>query len=147
MKLLIAAVLILQGLAAFAGGPDDVLGVWKSQGERSRVELYHCGEMICGKVVWLKERRFMREEDGPIGEQKIDWRNPDPALQKRPIMGLQVIDGLTHTNDYRWENGLCYDPESVNSYKCNMKFIPPDKLKLRGYIGFSFIGRTYTLTR
>jgi len=146
-KLLIVVTLILLAAPAFASGPDDVLGLWKTAGDRSRIELYRCGEKICGKVAWLREPRFTRSEDGPVGEVKIDWRNPDPALQKRLILGLQVIERLIYAGDNRWEKGVCYDPESGKSYKCKMRFFAPDRLDLRGYIGFSFIGRTYTLTR
>lgn len=146
-RVFIALAALLLAVPAGASTPDDVLGVWKTNGDRSRIELYRCGEKICGKVAWLREPKFTRSEDGPIGETKIDKRNPDPALQQRPILGLQVINGLTYSGDSTWEKGLCYDPESGNTYKCKMQFVPPDKLKMRGYIGFSFIGRTYTLTR
>ena len=146
-KLPLIATLIFLAVPAFAGNPEDVLGLWKTNGDRSRIELYKCGEKICGKVAWLREPKFTRTEDGPVGELKFDWRNPDPTLQKRLILGLQVIDGLTYAGDDKWEKGQCYDPESGNSYRCNMRFAAPDKLDLRGFIGFSFIGRTYTLTR
>lgn len=146
-KLLVVAVLIFLAAPAFASGPDDVLGQWKTVGDRSRIELYRCGEKVCGKVVWLRHPRFTHPEDGPVGEEKIDRKNPDPALQRRSILGLQVIEGLTYVGDNKWEKGVCYDPESGKSYKCKMRLIAPDRLDLRGYIGFSFIGRTYTLTR
>lgn len=146
-KLLVVVTLIFLAAPAFAGGPDDLLGLWKTAGDRSRIELYRCGENICGKVAWLRESRFTRSEDGPVGEVKIDRRNPDPALRKRLILGLQVIEALTYAGDNKWEKGICYDPESGKSYKCKMRLVAPDRLDLRGYIGFSFIGRTYTLTR
>jgi uncharacterized protein (DUF2147 family) len=78
---------------------------------------------------------------------KVDLKNPDPKLRTRPILGLQVIEGLTPTGDNRWEHGSCYDPESGNSYQCKMRLEKPDKLEVRGFIGFSLLGRTYVLTR
>jgi uncharacterized protein (DUF2147 family) len=146
-KLLFFATLIFLAAPAFASGPDDVLGLWKTNADKSRIELYKCGEKICGKVAWLKDPKFTHSKDGPVGEVKSDWRNPDPALRKRRIWGLRVIEGLTYAGDNKWVNGVCYDPESGNTYKCKMRFVAPDRLDLRGYIGFSFIGRTYTLTR
>lgn len=147
MKVCIVALVVLFALPVFAAVPDEVLGIWKTNGDLSRIELYKCGDKVCGKVSWLKEPKFVRKEDGPVGEVKIDWRNPNPSLQKRPVLGMQVMAGLTYTGDNKWEKGLCYDPQSGNSYKCNMRLVSPDKLDLRGYIGFSFIGRTYTLNR
>ena len=146
-KLLVVVTLIFLAAPAFASGPGDVLGLWKTVGDASRIEFYRCGEKICGKVAWLNEPRFTHSEDGPVGEVKIDRRNPDPTLKKRLILGLQVIEGLTYVGDNKWEKGACYDPESGKSYKCNMRLVARDRLDLRGYIGFSFIGRTYTLTR
>ena len=130
-----------------SSGPTDVLGLWKTNGDRSRIELYKCGDNICGTVAWLREPKFTCSKDGPVGEVKIDLRNPDVGLQKRPILGLQVIEGLIYAGDNTWENGVCYDPQSGNSYKCKMRLVAPDRIDLRGYIGFSFIGRTYTLTK
>ncbi len=146
-KLFVAVTLLFLAAPAFATGPDDVLGLWKTAGDRSRIELYVCGEKVCGKVAWLLHQRFTHSEDGPVGEVKTDRRNPDPALRERFILGLQVIEGMTYVGDNKWEKGVCYDPESGKTYKCKMRFVPPDRLDVRGYIGFSFIGRTYTLTR
>jgi uncharacterized protein (DUF2147 family) len=146
-KLIFVVILFVLAAQAISSGPDDVLGLWKTNGDRSRIELYRCGDKICGKVVWLREPKFIRSKDGPVGEVKIDLRNPDAALQKRPILGLQVIEGLMYAGDNTWENGICYDPQSGNSYKCTMWFVAPDRIDLHGYIGFSFIGRTYTLQR
>jgi uncharacterized protein (DUF2147 family) len=113
MDMLIFAV-ILSFLAEpiNSSGPNDVLGMWKTEGDRSRIELYKCGDNICGKVVWLREPRFTRSKDGPIGEVKLDSQNPDAALRTRPILGLQVIEGLTYVGDNTWEKGVCYDPKS-----------------------------------
>jgi uncharacterized protein (DUF2147 family) len=146
-KLLFVVLVFFLAAPVISSGPNDVLGMWKTEGDRSRIELYKCGDNICGKVAWLREPRFTRSRDGPVGEVKLDLRNPDEALRTRHILGLQVIEGLTYVGDNTWEKGLCYDPKSGNSYKCKMRFVAPDRIDLRGYIGFSFIGRTYTLTK
>ena len=141
------ATVLLTASTAFGNGKDDVLGSWKTDGGDSQLELFRCEEKICGKIVWLKAPDYIDSRDGPVGNTKIDLKNPDPALRKRPILGLQVMRGLTATSDDRWENGVCYDPESGKSYKCKMQLASPGKLKLRGYIGISLIGRTFVLSR
>ena len=95
----------------------------------------------------MKESNYTDSKDGPVGTPKVDRKNPDPALRNRPIIGLQVVEGVTATGDNRWENGSCYDPESGNTYRCKMRLLSPDRLELRGYIGISLFGRTYVLTR
>jgi uncharacterized protein (DUF2147 family) len=146
-KLIFAVIVFFLTAPVNSIGTDNVLGLWKTNEDRSRVELYKCGDKICGKVAWLREPKFTRSKDGPVGEVKQDLRNPDVALQKRPILGLQVIEGMVYMGDNTWENGMCYDPQSGNSYRCKMRLVAPDRIDLRGYIGFSFIGRTYTLMR
>jgi uncharacterized protein (DUF2147 family) len=138
---------ILAATPAFCAHTDDVIGPWQTNGESSSLDIFKCGEKLCGKVVWLKHPNYVSSKDGPVGMPKVDLKNPDPKLRTRPILGLQVIEGLTPTGDNRWEHGSCYDPESGNSYQCKMRLEKPDKLEVRGFIGFSLLGRTYVLTR
>ena len=148
MKFRIAlAAIMLTATAAFGTAPGSILGSWKTQGDDSRLELFRNGEKIYGKIVWLKKPIYIDSKDGPVGKTKVDRKNPNPALRNRPILGLQVIKGLTPKGDNRWRNGICYDPETGKSYKCNMRLASPDRLELRGYIGISLIGRTFELTR
>jgi len=146
IRIFLTAVL-LTATTSFGAGPADILGPWKSDGGDSRLELFKCGEKICGKIVWLKVPNYIDRNDGPVGKTKVDRKNPDPALRNRPILGLQVIKGFTATGGNRWGNGTCYNPENGKSYKCNMKLASPKRLKLRGYIGISLIGRSFDLTR
>jgi uncharacterized protein (DUF2147 family) len=141
------AIIMLTATTAIAANPGDVIGLWKTDGDRSVLEIYGCGEKLCGKVVWLKNPNYVSSKDGPVGTPKVDRKNPDPTLRRRPIIGLQVIEGLTATEDYQWEHGICYDPESGNSYQCKIHIKPPIRLEVRGFIGISLLGRTYVLTR
>jgi len=141
------AIVLLTAATAFGAGPRDLLGSWKTDGGDSRLELFPCGEKICGKIVWLKQPKYIDSKDGPVGKTKVDRKNPNPSLRNRPILGLQVMKGLTPKGGNRWGNGICYDPETGKSYKCKMYLASPERLELRGYIGISLIGRTFTLAR
>jgi uncharacterized protein (DUF2147 family) len=141
------ATVLLTATTAFGAGPGDVLGSWTTDGGDSRLELFRCGEKICGKIVWLKHPNYMNSKDGPVGTAKVDRKNPAPALRSRPILGLQVMRWLTAKGKNQWGNGTCYDPESGKSYKCKMHLASPGRLELRGYIGVSVIGRNFLLTR
>jgi uncharacterized protein (DUF2147 family) len=137
----------LMAPSAFGANPSDVIGPWKTVEDNSALEIFNCGEKLCGKVIWLKNPNYVSSSDGPVGKPKVDLRNPDPALRKRPIIGLKVIEGLTPAGSNRWENGSCYDPESGNHYQCKIRLESPNRLEVRGFIGFSLFGRTYVLTR
>ncbi len=148
MKISIVMVfLLIIATTAFSAAPGDISGLWISAGGDSWLELFPCGDKICGKIVWLKVPRYIDSNDGPIGKTKVDRKNPEPALRNRPIIGLQIIRGLTAKGANRWENGSCYNPESGKRYSCSMKLVSPARLELRGYIGISLIGRTFSLTR
>lgn len=141
------AVLLLTATTSFGAAAGDVLGLWKTAGGDSQLEIYRCGDKICGKIVWLKVPRYIDRNDGPVGKTKVDRRNPDPALRNRPVLGLQVMKGFTAKGNNRWGNGSSYNPETGKSYKSKMLLVSPSRLELRGYIGFSLIGRTLVLTR
>lgn len=145
--LTLLAIIWFVSSTAFAADSGNVLGVWKTTGGESQLELFRCGKGICGKVVWLKVPNYIDSKDGPVGKSKVDRKNPNPALRSRPIIGLQVMDGFIPKGDKRWVNGTCYNPVTGKSYKSKMYLASADKLELRGYIGFSFIGRTSVLTR
>jgi hypothetical protein len=57
------------------------------------------------------------------------------------------IENLTKDSDTKYSNGIVYDPDSGNTYKCKMWFDKNDVLKIRGYIGFSLLGRTVEFTK
>lgn len=148
MKVRILFVLVmLAATTALGAAPNDVLGLWQTDGDGSEVEIYRCGEKLCGKVAWLKHPEYVNSKDGPVGTPKVDRKNPDPALRNRSIIGLQVMEGLTAAGENLWKSGVCYDPASGNTYKCKIHLASPDRLEVRGFIGFSLFGRTYVLTR
>jgi len=140
-------IVLLTATTAIGAVPNNILGTWKTDGGDSQLEFFQCGDKICGKIVWLKKPNYIDRKDGPVGTTKVDRKNPVPTLRNRPILGLQVMKGLTATGNNRWEKGICYDPETGKSYKCKMQLAGPNRLNLRGYIGISLIGRNFALTR
>ncbi len=148
MKILIVlAIILLTATTVFSAQPGDILGIWTTDGGDSRLELFKCGEKICGKIVWLKVPKYIDSKDGPVGKTKVDRKNPDPALRNRPVLGLQVMKGFAAKGSNRWVNGVSYNPETGKSYKSKMQLLSPGQLELRGYIGISLIGRNLILTR
>ncbi|SNB47438.1 DUF2147 domain-containing protein [Geobacter sp. DSM 9736] len=140
-------IILLAALPVYGAGPDDILGYWTTEKGDVKLEFFRCGKKICGKIVGLDEPVYLDSKDGPVGETKTDRKNPDPALRKRPILGLQVMKGVAATGRSTWGGGACYDPQSGKNYKCKMKLVSPDKLEMRGFIGMSLFGRNYVLVR
>jgi uncharacterized protein (DUF2147 family) len=145
--LVIILIAIFPAMPAFgAMEPGNVFGVWLTEGGDSKLEIFPCGDKACAKVIWLKHPAYINSKDGPVGMDKVDMHNPDPSLRSRPILGLQVMEGLISEGEW-WLHGSCYDPQTGKQYQCKMHQESPTELKLRGFIGISLIGRTYYLNR
>ena len=67
--------------------------------------------------------------------------NVKERKKDKPILGMDILSGLTKDDD-EWNGGTILDPKNGKEYKCYIKLLDNNTLKLRGYIGFSLIGRT-----
>ncbi len=81
------------------------------------------------------------------GKPKLDNKNPDTKKRQQPIVGMTILTNFIFDGKDEWEDGKIYDPESGNTYSCNMELNGRNKLKVRGYIGLSLFGRTEVWTR
>jgi len=119
---------------------NDIVGVWLTQDKDSHVQIYKVGDKYFGKIIWLQT-----PNDSITGKPKLDDKNEDPALQSRPVMGMKLLENFVFDGEDEWEDGTIYDPKKGKTYSCYMKFPDDnnkDHLKIRGYIGFSLLGRT-----
>ena len=139
--------LLLSAATACGADSSGILGSWKTEMDESKVEIYRCGEKLCGKIVWLKNPVYTDSRDGVIGTPVIDRKNPDPSLKSRPVLSLQILEGFTAEGNNTWGNGTCYDPKSGNIYRGKIRLAAPDRLVLRGYVGIPLFGRTSVWTR
>lgn len=147
-NLLISLMLVLCFCGAAGGaGPDDVMGRWLSQEQDAMIEISRCGNLYCGRIIWLREPNYPSgDEKGMAGKMKVDRENPDSSLRNRPILGLEILKNFRHAGDGKWEDGTIYDPKKGKTYNCKMT-LAGDKLKIRGFIGISLLGRTTVWTR
>ena len=96
--------------------------------------------------MWLKEPLYPADDGGGMaGKPKVDRENPDPARRADPILGLRIVKGFAFA-DGEWQGGTIYDPNNGKTYKCRMWF-DGETLKVRGFIGFSLLGRSTRWTR
>lgn len=136
IRILLLATLLGLGSAAFAqdepAGADAITGIWQTD-SGGYVQIYDAGDSYEGKVV------------GSVsGEAKFDKNNPDPALRDRRLLGTVLMHGLQYQGDNTWGDGEIYAPDSGKTYSLKATLHNPDKLEVRGYIGFSLFGRSQT---
>jgi len=150
-RFVLTVLMVLVVLPAVADEGDRLLGFWmtdpEDEGGAAKVEIVKKDGLYSGKIIWLAEPVYGEDEDPQWrGKAKVDRENPDENLKKQPVIGLQIVEGFHYAGKDRWEGGTIYDPNNGKTYRCWMK-LKGDTLKVRGYIGFSLLGRTTYWTR
>jgi uncharacterized protein (DUF2147 family) len=127
MKLLCAAVigLSLVSSAAMAGGAE---GLWLSEDGGTKVHIADCGGKLCGTVVWLN-----RPTDPSTGKPKTDSQNPDPGKRGRPLLGLQVVHGLSPDGEAKW-SGQIYNADDGKTYQAHVMVVSNSAMKVEGCV-------------
>lgn len=121
-----------------------IVGKWKTIDDetgkpKSIVEIFKDGETIKGKIVEL-----------------INPTEPNPTCKEcsgdkkdQPVQGLEIIwDMKEKTANKEWTGGQILDPKNGKVYKCRLRLDEDgSKLEVRGFIGFSLLGRSQTWHR
>lgn len=68
------------------------------------------------------------------------------SLKNKPLIGLEILTNLEKDGD-EYGDGEIVDPKTGKVYSCYIELESANKLKVRGYLGFSLIGRTQYWTR
>ena len=105
---------------------DDETGV-----EKSIIKLYIKNDTLYGRIETL-----LLEED-----QDQLCTNCSGSELNQPIEGLIILKGLTRDGE-QWIGGTILDPANGKEYQCTLTLEGDSELNVRGFIGFSFIGRT-----
>jgi uncharacterized protein (DUF2147 family) len=127
------AALALIATPVLAQTAEDAIGVWENPENKSHTEFYKCGDGVCGKIV--------KAVDG----QKTDDKNPDPAKQKRPIVGLVIMEGAKKTGPNKW-SGTLYNRADGKSYSGTVTVKSKNELDLSGCVAV-VLCKTVTFTR
>ena len=140
-KITITLLFAFACLIAFSQTNADVIGEWYNAEKDAVITLYEDGKTISGKITWM----LYPNDDN--GNPKTDPNNPDEKLQSRARMGMVMMTDFAYDEDNVWDDGELYDPKKGKTYTGMMTLKDANTLDLRGYIGFSFIGRSSTWTR
>ncbi len=138
----IALLLLMLPLAALA--QNTPVGKWRTIDDKtgkvkSIVEIYEAGNgTLSGKVLQL-----VNSDKGPNAICDLC----KGANHNKPVTGMVIAWGLKHEGD-TWDDGKILDPKNGKVYSAKMT--PTDggaKLEVRGYMGFSLLGRSQTWIR
>ena len=108
-------------------------------------------DAVTGKVnsvvkIWEQDGKLYGQIEKLIDP---DPNDPDPRcvrclgdLKDQRLVGLRIVWDLRKDGD-QWTNGEILDPDSGKIYRCSIAMKDGGKkLKVRGFIGFSLLGRT-----
>jgi uncharacterized protein (DUF2147 family) len=123
--ILVIGVLALGPLQAHAA---DVTGTWIDHTGQGAVEIRPCGELMCGRVVWLKNPTH-RSRSG------------------RPICGAQILGNLRRGETNTWSSGWIFNPEDEERFSAEIKLQNENTLLVTGYLGLKLLGETFTWKR
>ena len=118
---------------------QDIVGQWKTIDDetnevKSVVEIYKGKDgKYYGKIIKL----FPKPGEDP--NPKCTECSGDKY--NKPIIGMVILTGLEKEGKNDWDDGEILDPESGNVYDCKM-WIEDGNLHVRGYLGWSLIGRS-----
>lgn len=131
-------VAVLLASTAFAQrASTDIFGKWKTiddeTGEaKSIVEIYERGGKAYGKVI---------EVLNPDRKNAVCEKCSDSDKRKgEKVEGMVILTGLEKDGD-EYDDGQILDPNNGKVYDCKM-WVENGKLQVRGYIGWSLVGRT-----
>ncbi len=121
-------------IGSFLCSAQSFVGKWKTIDDetgkpKAIVEIFQKGNQYYGKIVEM----LVKPTNNNCVKCTDDRKN-------KPIVGLEILRGMK-LSDKELTDGQILDPAKGKEYKCTISFENKDKLKVRGYIGFSLIGR------
>jgi len=145
LRAIVIALVALTSIAAahaqqLAPALQAAIGHWQVINDEGKpggqVETYLVDGKLFGKVTQLRP-----------GRQPGDVCEKCPGdLKNKPFMGLVILRNFRPDGDV-WVGGTVVDPDNGKEYKGKVWSLGSDKLSMRGYVGFSLLGRTQTWTR
>lgn len=122
-----------------AGPTDGVTGCWRTIDDKtgkikSKVCIWTYKGVLYGKIKQL----YPADPDKKCTACGGNYKN-------KPIEGMMIMWGLKKGSD-AWEGGKILDPASGKVYGCKL-WVEGGKLKVRGYLGISALGRSQTWVR
>ena len=120
---------------SFTAHGQSIIGRWKTFDDKTNeikavVEIYKSNNLFFAKII-----------ESYVSEKNAVCETCKGTRKGKPIIGLIIIENIKKDGD-EFNDGTIIDPENGKSYKCSLELIGNNKLKVRGYIGFSLFGRT-----
>ena len=114
---------------------QSIIGQWETfddetKEKKSVIKIYKTNNLYFAKIV-----------ESFVSEKNAVCETCTGKSKNKQIIGLIIIENLKKDGD-EFNSGTIMDPENGKIYKCYLELMNTNKLKVRGYLGFSLFGRT-----
>jgi uncharacterized protein (DUF2147 family) len=131
MTRLLAFALLLLFVHTAQAAPS-LTGLWFTQGRGGVIAISPCGDMLCARIAGIVL-------DHPDDPTPLDYQGVSQCT-------LPVITDARQIRPNLWK-GHITDPRTGHIYGVELHLDPHGNLALRGFLGFTLLGRTQTWTR
>jgi uncharacterized protein (DUF2147 family) len=122
--------------ALMAQQASPILGRWLTQPGDGIIEITRTADnTYLGTII------------GGNAPRRVDEHNPDPARRAQLLLGQLILKDMHEDGDGALAGGTIYEPDTGRTYKCRIETLDHDRLKVRGFIGISLLGRSQVWTR
>ncbi|MCI4671194.1 MAG: DUF2147 domain-containing protein [Bacteroidia bacterium] len=135
----IALCILMMGMIS---AQNNIVGTWKTiddDGETVK-SLLQITEGTDGKLYGTITKLF--REPGEDPDPVCDKCSEKDSRYKKKVIGMTILRNLKKESDKKYSSGKILDPNNGKEYDCYVELVEPGKLKVRGYIGISAMGRT-----
>jgi uncharacterized protein (DUF2147 family) len=129
-------------VSAWGAESASPIGVWRTIDDttnkpKALVRIFARNGLLYGKVTAILDSQYANPRcQDCSGDRK-----------NQPVMGLEIIRDMRPDGDH-WDGGTILNPQTGEVYHCRMHLGPDGQtLVVRGFIGFSLIGRSQTWQR
>ena len=103
---------------------NAICGIWYTNNNNSKVEIYNKNGNYFGKIIWLKD--------------------PNKSMYTDKLV---ILDMVYNRSRHMWDGGTLYYPVKDAQYKGFIEMRHRDTLIIRAYVGSPFMGKTITWVR
>jgi len=133
-------------LCSYAQSAASPIGYWRQWDDvtgrpHSVIQIWEKDSVLYGKIL-----KGYPDENGVLPPKNCLKCKGD--FYNKPMIGMTILTGFTQSSDNQWSGGQIMDPDSGKTYSCQLTLIEDGKkLKVRGYVGVTLLGRTQVWER
>ena len=123
---------------------EQIIGKWMSLRKNVIVEVFKTGNEYIGKIVWFDDSD---DKNRPM-LVRTDFKNPEPSLRKRKLIGLEVMHGLFYDEKlHEWQDGKIYDASKGKHWNAKAWITKEGILNVRGYWHLELLGQNISFKK